>query len=446
MSSIQIPEVFRPLNQPFRYKVMYGGRGGAKTWNIARTLILKSLESPLLILCTRELQKSIKQSVHRVIKNQIDEMGLNDKFHITDTSIKSMQGLFPGEAQSEFIFLGTKYNPEEIKSTEGIDICWIEEAHNLSEASWDIIDPTIRKEGSEIWVSFNPRFKFDHVYQMFVHGTPPPNSWVQEVSYKDNPFFTDVLTQQMENMKAKDYDKYLWIWLGKLKALVEGAVFGKQITKARREHRIGVIPIENLPVYTFWDLGRNDHTAIWFMQEVGKELRLIDYYENRLQDIPHYCRVLRGRATQTEMDELGINREDQDRRASYEYGEHYMPHDVEAQVLGMPKTRRQQFEDGLIKPIITVDRIKLKEDAISLLRDIFPRLWFHEKYAERGIDCISNYRYKYNEENDTHNMTPHHDWASNGSDALMQLAQSWRGTQTRVEETIIMQNDYDPFA
>jgi len=177
---------------------MYGGRGGAKTWNIARTLILKSLQEKLLILCTRELQKSIKQSVHRVIKGQIEMMGLSDKFDITDTSIKSKNG-------SEFIFLGTKYNPEEIKSTEGIDICWIEEAHNLTELSWDVIDPTIRKEGSEIWVSFNPRFKFDHIYQLFVVNEPPPNSWVKKVGYDDNPFFKKTaMVQQMETMKNRD--------------------------------------------------------------------------------------------------------------------------------------------------------------------------------------------------------------------------------------------------
>ena len=183
------------------------------------------------------------------------------------------------------------------------------------------------------------------------------------------------------------------------------------------------------------------------MQEVGKEIRLIDYYENRLQDIPHYCRVLRGKATQSEMEEFNISREAQDRRAHYDYEEHYMPHDVEAQVLGMPKTRREQFEDGLISPVITVDRIKLKEDAISLLREMFSKLWFHKTNCERGIDCISNYRYKYDEEKDVHNLTPHHDWASNGSDALMQLAQSWDGSKHHFPEgPITMNNSFDPFA
>jgi len=418
---------------------MYGGRGGAKTWNIARTLILKSLQEKLLILCTRELQKSIKQSVHRVIKNQISLMGLDDKFDITDTSIKSKNG-------SEFIFLGTKYNPEEIKSTEGIDICWIEEAHNLTELSWDVIDPTIRKEGSEIWISFNPRFKFDHVYQLFVANDPPPNSWVKKMGWRDNPFFKKTaMVQQMETMKNRDYEKYEWIWEGNLKTLNEGAIFGNQIKKARREGRICKLPCDDLAVYTFWDLGRNDHTAIWFMQAVGKELRLIDYYENRLQDIPHYCRVIAGRALDWECEQFGISRELQERRKSYSYDTHYMPHDVEAQVLGMSKTRKEQFQDGGLRNIHTVERIKAKEDAISLGRNIFSRLWIDEVYCERGIDCLSNYRYKYDDEKDTHQLTPHHDWSSNGADAFMQLAQSWKDPTEQHYEPRQMGNSYDVF-
>jgi len=442
--SIQIPKVFKPLNDPYRYKVMYGGRGGSKTWNIARTLILKSLQDPLLILCTRELQKSIKQSVHRVIKGQIDMMGLNDRFDITDTSIKTKAGVFGNDVYSEFIFLGTKYNPEEIKSTEGIDICWIEEAHNLTELSWDVIDPTIRKEGSEIWVSFNPRFKFDHIYQLFVINEPPPNSWVKEIGYQDNPFFKKTaMVQQMETMKSKDFDKYQWIWEGKLKKLTEGAIFGNQLRKARVEGRVCKLPLDDLAVYTFWDLGRNDHTAIWFMQAVGKELRMIDYYENRLQDIPHYCRVIAGRALDWECEQFNISRQSQERRKSYSYEEHCMPHDVEAQVLGMSKTRREQFQDGGLRNIRTIERIKAKEDAISLARNIFPRVWIDEKHCERGLDCISNYRYKYNDEKDTHQLTPHHDWSSNGADAFMQMAQD--PSSSFGDAPISMDNSFDVF-
>lgn len=431
MSEIKIPKIFKPLDEPYRYKVMYGGRGSSKSWSVARKLILRAAEKKLLILCTRELQKSIKQSVHRILKNQIEIMGLSNFFEVTETTIKGLNG-------SEFIFLGTKHNPEEIKSTEGVDICWIEEAHNLTENSWDIIDPTIRKEGSEIWITFNPRFKFDHIYQLFIANVPPPGSWVQRVNWQDNRYFTDVLRKQMEHMKLVDFEKYLHIWEGQLKKLAQGAIFGNQMIRAWEENRVCKIPVQNTSqVYTFWDLGRNDHTAVWFMQNIGKEYRMIDYYENRLQDIEHYCRVVAGRATQEEMDKFGISEEDNKRRQRYLYASHFMPHDVRSISLGMQKSREEQFEDGGVYPIEVVPRIASKNDAIEMGRQVFPSVWFDEDRCSRGIECLSNYRYEYNDDRDTHSQSPHHDWASNGADAFMQFAQGF------VKPEVML--DYDEF-
>lgn len=398
----RMPKIFRPLDEPHRYKVMYGGRGSAKSWTVAKKLLIKGASAPLRVLCTRELQKSIKQSVHKLLSDQITILGLKAFYTITDTSIKGNNG-------TEFIFMGVKHNAEEIKSTEGVDICWIEEAHALTEASWDIIDPTIRKEHSEIWVTFNTRFKFDHIYQLFIANQPPPNSWVQRVNHDDNPYFTEVLTAQMEHMKQVDYEKYLYIWEGQLKMLAEGAIFGKQIIAMKKDNRICNVPIESsCEVHTFWDLGRNDHTAIWFMQSIGKEYRMIDYYENRLQDIDHYCRIIKDKG--------------------YLYGTHYMPHDVEHQMLGMGVSRRDQFQAGGVHPIKTVERVKEKTEAIEMGRKVFPNLWIDSTRCERGIECLSNYRYQYNDDRDTHNMSPHHDWASNGADAFMQMAQGFMGT------------------
>jgi len=421
MTEIHIPKIFKPLDEPYRYKVMYGGRGSAKTWTVARKLILRAVENPLLILCTRELQKSVKQSVHRVVKDQINFMGLLGFFDITEQSIK-------GKNSSEFIFLGTRYNPDEIKGTEGVDICWIEEAHNLTETSWDLIDPTIRKKGSEIWVTFNTRFKFDHIYQTFIANTPPPSSWVQKVNHSDNPYFKDTtMPLQMETAKEADYEKYLHIWEGELKTLAEGAIFGAQILKSKKEEKFCKIPVvSGSPVYTFWDLGRNDHTAIWFMQNIGKEYRMIDYYENRLQDIEHYCKVVRGVLSPEEMRLSGVTDADQARRSNYMYEQHYMPHDVGAQSLGMKLPRQTQFENGGVKPIVKVPRIANKNDAIEMARQIFSQVWFDSDKCSRGIECLSNYRYEYNDNKDTHNQTPHHDWASNGADAFMQFAQGFK--------------------
>ena len=181
--TIKLPKwAKRFLAQNIRYKVAYGGRGSGKSWNIVRMLVLKAASNKTRILCCREIQNSIKESAHKLISNQIDELGLSSIFSITENSIKCANG-------SEFIFAGLYRNVDKIKSMEGINICWIEEAQNVSRESWDLIAPTIRAENSEIWVSFNPKLKSDETYQKFIVN-PPPNALVLRVNYQDNPFFT----------------------------------------------------------------------------------------------------------------------------------------------------------------------------------------------------------------------------------------------------------------
>lgn len=404
MNEVKFPKIYKPLDEPHRYKVMYGGRGSAKSWTVARKLLVRGLENNIRVLCTRELQKSIKQSVHKLLSMQIDKMGLSAFYTVTADKILGLNG-------TEFLFLGVKHNTEEIKSTEAIDICWIEEGHNLTEASWDIIDPTIRMENSEIWITYNTRFKFDHLHQLFVNNVPPPDSWVVRVNHPYNPFFPHVLQIQMETMKDRDYEKYLHIWEGELKKLAEGAIFGKQVTQVHKDKRLTFIPIQsNCEVMTFMDLGKNDETAIWFVQIVGKEYRFIDYFQGRLEDVEHYTRFIR--------------------KQDYIYSMHYMPHDADHDRLGMKRNIRQQFEDGGVKPVTVVPRISHKSTAIELARDIFSNCWFHKgddergRRMEKGYEALCNYRYKYKEDDDVYQQTPHHDWASNGADAFMTFAQS----------------------
>jgi len=424
---IKFPKAFKELDNPYRYKMIYGGRGKGASWTVARKLLLRGVEKKLLILCTRELQKSIKQSVHRLLSDQVDRLGLSGFYDVQGQSIKGVNG-------TEFIFLGTKYNPDEIKSTEGIDICWIEEAHNLTEASWDIIDPTIRKEGSEIWATWNTRFKFDALHKMFVIDTPPPDSLVLYINYDQNPYFPEVLRKQMEHMKENDYEKYLNVWEGQLKQLAQGAIFGKQIIAVKKENRLTHIPIQkNCEVHTFSDLGKKDQTAFWFMQQVGKEYRFIDYFEGRLEEVDYYTKFIKD--------------------IDYNYGTHYMPHDADHDRLGMSRNIKEQFEDGGVKPVEIVPVISQKTTAVQMGRDIFPGCWFHlgkddkmpdnecdgylawlpdemntrTKRMERGFEALCNYRYKYNDDDKVFQQKPHHDWASNGADAFLQFAQGYDG-------------------
>lgn len=203
-----------------RYKVYWGGRGSGKSWAIAEALVRLAAAVPLQILCLREYQNSIKDSSHKVLKRTIERLGLQSWFNITATSITSKVG-------SEFIFKGCFGNIDGIRSTEGIDICWLEEAHSIAEASWRVIIPTIRKEGSEIWVSFNMDSEEDATYRRLV-AKPRPNVIVHKVNYDSNPYFSSELKEEMEFDREYDYELYEHVWLGMPKKVSNAIVLNKK--------------------------------------------------------------------------------------------------------------------------------------------------------------------------------------------------------------------------
>jgi len=217
MTEIKIPKAFKPLFSPMRYKVAYGGRGGAKSASFSRALLIKATQKPLRILCGREIQHTIADSVKKLLDDIVKQNNLEGFYKSTNTEITGANG-------SSFIFAGLKHNPLKIKSMEGIDIAWVEEADALSQESLDILIPTIRRENSEIWFSYNPRNKNDPVHKMFVKEGRP-NAWVRKINYDENPWFPDVLRQEMEYDKTHDLDKYQHIWLGETLKISEALVF-----------------------------------------------------------------------------------------------------------------------------------------------------------------------------------------------------------------------------
>jgi len=211
----------RVLGSQARYKVLYGGRGGGKSYAIADALICNAVYNKLLILCTREMQNSIKDSVHRLLVERINALGFDDYFVVQKDLIRSRSG-------SEFIFKGLHHNIKEIKSTEGIDICWVEEAEAVVDDSWTTLIPTIRKEGSQIIVSFNPESDKSATYLRFIKNTPPDCA-IAFMSYGDNMYFSNVLRKEMEYDKRVDYEKYLHIWEGQVKKYGAACIFHKKI-------------------------------------------------------------------------------------------------------------------------------------------------------------------------------------------------------------------------
>jgi len=220
-----LPEKLMPLfwtNLPdgtrIRYKCAYGGRGAAKSYNFARALVAKAYSEHHLILCTREFQNTIQDSVKRVIERQIIDLGLRQWFNV---NVSQVQSRLTG---SEFLFKGLRRDIQGIRSLEGVTICWVEEAHWVTRDSWLILDPTIREPGSEIWVSYNPNDELEPTHQMFaVH--PPPNAWVQKVSWRDNPWFPEELNRLRLYMLATDPDSYDWVWEGDTRKISSATIF-----------------------------------------------------------------------------------------------------------------------------------------------------------------------------------------------------------------------------
>lgn len=214
MIEVELPDALYPVFAgQARYRVAYGGRGSAKSWGFARMAIIKAYERRRRVLCARELQNSIKDSVHKLLADQIASMRLPG-FEIGECYIRHSNG-------SEFIFKGLRTNAAEIKSMEGIDICWVEEAQKVSDDSWQILIPTIRAPGSEIWVTFNPDSKDDPTSQRFIEN-PPPDSRIVKINYNQNPWFPEELRKEMEYLKRVDPKRYENIWEGEYRDVSQG--------------------------------------------------------------------------------------------------------------------------------------------------------------------------------------------------------------------------------
>lgn len=382
------PEKLAPLFDSVRYKILYGGRGGCKSWGIARYLLIAGSKRPLRILCARELQKSIKDSVHRLLSDQIISMGLSSFYTILKNSITGKNG-------TEFFFEGLRHNSAQIKSYEGIDKVWVEEAVFVSKSSWNFLIPTIRKEGSEILVSYNPELEEDETHQRFVIN-PPTNSVVVEMSWRDNPWFTAELRQEMEDLKERDYQDYLTVWEGQCRQAVEGAIYAEELRAAQKEGRITSVPYDRaLPVHTFWDLGWADNTSIWFIQKVGFEFRVIDFYQNSRKKIQHYMQILQEKG--------------------YIYGTDHLPHDGKAQQLVGKST--QEYMENLGRNVTIVPAQNVT-DGLNATRTMFEVCWFDREKCADGLQALRRYRFEINPDTGRESKVPLHDINSHAADAF----------------------------
>jgi phage terminase large subunit len=387
------PDKLDFLFEQHRYKVAYGGRGSGKSWSMARALLIKAANETTRVLCAREIQKSIKQSVHTLLNDQIQALGLGAFYEVLESEIRGLNG-------SSFSFAGLATNTvESIKSFEGCDVVWVEEAQTVSKKSWDILIPTIRKPNSEIWVSFNPNIDTDDTYQRFVID-PPDSAKVVKVNYTDNPWFPEVLELERLHSEKTNPD-YNNIWEGDCKAAVDGAIYANEIREAQEGNRITTVPYDPMmKVHVVMDLGWNDSMSVILCQKGISDLRVIGYIEDDHRTLDSYSAQLKN--------------------LSYNWGTMFLPHD------GQSKDFKHGISaEEIMKKLGWDIRIVPKADiesGIKLARMNFHRIYF-DKSAQRLVECLKNYRRSINSATNEPGA-PLHDEYSHGADAFRYLCTS----------------------
>jgi phage terminase large subunit len=367
---IQIPEKAEPLYHPHRYKVIVGGRGKGASWSIARVLIGRAYGRPLRVLCAREVQRTIADSVHQLLQDQITALGLSAAFRVTESDIHGPHG-------SRFAFTGLRQlTAENIRSYEGFDIAWVAEARNISKKSWSTLIPTIRKDGSEIWLDLNPELDSDETYDRFVVHTPPDTA-LMFMSWKDNPWFPETLKKERQTLydrcvESGNMDDYENVWEGKCRSAVEGAIYAGEIRDALEQKRVRPLPYDPLlKVHTVWDLGWNDRMSIGFFQRLHSELRCIEFLEDQFKTYDWYAEEIK--------------------RKRYNLGKAFLPHDG--------KHRNAQTglsaEEILRKLGLDADASQAPasiEEGIKATRLTFRQMFFDEVKCKALVDHLRRYR------------------------------------------------------
>ena len=343
---IEIPKEFKvlfDLDRDLRHIVLYGGRASGKSTSVALSLLILGMNKKLRILCTREVQNSIADSVHKLLSDLISKYKLNT-WEVQKDIIRNKQ------TGSEIFFKGLHNNSQSIKSIEGIDIVWIEEAQSVSADSINTLIPTIRKAGSRLIWTFNRLTENDPVWELIVKKADD-RTFVQKInSDAIESLLSKEIIEEREKMKEENPELYSHIWLGEPLTSKTGSVFGRQLAQAEIDGRITNVPYDSsVGVFTAWDLGIGDSTVIWFFQLVGREIHFIDHYESSGEDLGYYINYLRNKP--------------------YNYAQHFLPHDANHRGYESGKTRVEFFNDNGIHnvEVLRPTKFQLGQDDINLM-------------------------------------------------------------------------------
>jgi phage terminase large subunit len=390
----EFPAKLAGLFEPHPYKILYGGRDGVKSWSVARALLVLGTQSPLRILCARETMDSIRESVHQLLVDQIVRLGLSDFYTPLQSEIRGKNG-------TEFVFAGLrKQTVSSIKSYEAIDICWVEEASVVSRRSLTILLPTIRKPGSEIWMTLNPDLETDAVYQDFIVN-PPKSALVVKTSYRDNNWLSAESREKIETLRERDPDTFHHVYEGGTRSTVEGAIYKAEIMAAEKDGRIRQVPYDTTrPVDTFWDLGYADRVSIWAAQRMPFEIRMLRYFEGDHQAIDYYLREIQ--------------------TWGYVLGTCHLPWDGGTRNLGTGKSIEELMRAKGFN--VRVNRQLSVADGINAVRTLFPQLYFDANLCADGLQYLRRYQWGPVTALGVARREPLHDDASHPADALRTLA------------------------
>ena len=400
---LQIPtaSVFRPLLEPARYKGAHGGRWSGKSHFFAELLVEEAFRKPgTRAICIREVQRTLAESSKAVVESKIQSLGLGTHFRVLNDKIET-----PGNGV--ILFQGMQnHTAESIKSLEGIRIAWVDEAQALSERSLQLLRPTIRLDGSELWFSWNPTRKQDAI-ERFLRPEPPEDAIVVEANWRDNPWW-NATGERERQLELKKYpDRYDHTWEGDFARAFEGAYFAPLLAAAKREGRISKVAADPLlSKVAYWDIGGSgktaDANAIWVVQLEGQTIKVLDYIETVGQVLGYTINLLREKG--------------------YDKIKCVLPHDGvnENNVTG--KRFKDHLEDAEF-PTETVPNQGrgAAMQRVEAVRRIFPKVWFNEATTEDGRQALGFYHEKIDEERKV-GLGPDHDWSSHAADAFGLMA------------------------
>lgn len=405
-AQLPIPDKLVPLFQgDYRYRISHGGRGSGKTRTFALMTAVRGYQDAEagktgVILAGREFMNSLSDSSFEEIKQAIMSVDwLHDYYDIGQNYIRTKNG------RVSYVFAGLRRNLDSIKSKARILLAWIDEAETVSETAWMKLLPTVREEGSEVWITYNPESKLSATHKRF-REDPPENSITVEMNWSDNPFFPDVLNQERLEDYRKRPDSYDHVWGGQFLTHHDGAYYNIEMRDARAEGRIGIVDYDRrLPVVVSFDLGMSDSTSMVFAQFVGSEVRIIDYYEADGVGLDHYARVLKEKG--------------------YVYDSFILPHDVRVRELGTGKSRYETLISLGVSPITIAPQLGV-DDGIQAVRSMLPQCWISAEKCDKLVEALRSYHREYDDQRLTWKGRPHHDWSSHACDAVRYLAVGYR--------------------